>query len=59
MTDEDHADALGVPGEDQRPPGVCPEGDQAAQFASGVAIAQDLGVVGQRNARSHLNGVRT
>ena len=49
---EPDAYALGLPGEDQRPPGISPEGDQAAQFASGVAIAQDLGVVDQHNARS-------
>jgi hypothetical protein len=49
---EADADALGFPGENQRPPGVSPEGDEAAQFASGVAIAQDLGVVDQHNPRS-------
>jgi hypothetical protein len=46
------ADALGLSGEHQRLPGISPEGDEAAQFASGVAIAQDLGIVDQQNARS-------
>ena len=47
---------LGVPGEDQRPPGVSPERDETAQFASRTAISQDFRVVDQHDAGSAERG---
>lgn len=49
---EADAQALGFSGEHQCPAGIGAEGDEAAQFASSVAIAQDLGVIDQHDARS-------
>ena len=47
---EPHANALGVPAEDEGAPGVAPEGDQAAQFAGCVAVAEQFRVVNQDDA---------
>jgi hypothetical protein len=49
---EADAQALGFSGKHQCPPGISTKGEEAAQFASGVAIAQDLGVIDQHDARS-------
>lgn len=49
---EADADALRFPGEHQRLPGVSPKSDEAAQFLSRVAVAQDLGIVDQHDPRA-------
>ena len=49
---EADAQALGFSGEHQCPSGISTEGEETTQFASGVAIAQDLGVIDQHDARS-------